>query len=184
MVPLSHSYTTIGKTIALTIWTFVGKVKSLIWQSDVILFRLSQRQIKPNSQLLPFYPVPPDSLAQGTALSFTQFPMPAAWNAFKIVFPSVPTWHQNTNDPPCQSSPHSYHHSLAKAFTTQGHQTVWKKVKVKSLNRVRLFVTPWTVAYQVPPSMGFSRQEYWSGVPFPSPGDLPKPGIEAGSPTL
>ena len=43
---------------------------------------------------------------------------------------------------------------------------------------------PWTVAYQVPPSMGFSRQEYWSGLPFPSPGDLPDPGIEPGSPTL
>ena len=47
---------------------------------------------------------------------------------------------------------------------------VWKwKVKVKSLSRVRLFVTPWTAAYQAPPSMGFSRQEYWSGVPLPSP---------------
>ena len=45
-------------------------------------------------------------------------------------------------------------------------------------------VTPWTVAYQVPPSMGFSRQECWSGLPFPSPGDLPDPGIEPGSPTL
>ena len=46
----------------------------------------------------------------------------------------------------------------------------WKwKVKVKSLSHVWLFVTPWTVAYQAPPSMGFSRQEYWSGVPFPSP---------------
>ena len=42
-------------------------------------------------------------------------------------------------------------------------------------------MTPWTVAYQVPPSMGFSRQEYWSGLPFPSPGDLPDPGIEPGS---
>ena len=50
--------------------------------------------------------------------------------------------------------------------------------KVSSLSRVRLFVTPWTVAYQAPPSMGFSRQEYWSGVPFLSPGDLPNPGIE------
>ena len=58
------------------------------------------------------------------------------------------------------------------------------KVKVKSLSRVRLFVTPWTVAYQGPPSMGFSRREYWSGLPFPSPGDLPNPGIEPGSPTL
>ena len=43
------------------------------------------------------------------------------------------------------------------------------KVKVKALSRVRLFVTPWTAAYQAPPSMGFSRQEYWSGVPLPSP---------------
>ena len=57
-------------------------------------------------------------------------------------------------------------------------------LKVKSLSRVRLFVTPWTVAYQVPPSMGFSRQECWSGLPFPSPGDLPDPGIEPGSPAL
>ena len=46
------------------------------------------------------------------------------------------------------------------------------KVKMKSLSRVRLFVTPWTVAYQAPPSMGFSRQEYWSGVPVPSPGHI------------
>ena len=46
----------------------------------------------------------------------------------------------------------------------------WKwKVKVKSLSCARLFVTPWTAAYQAPPSMGFSRQEYWSGLPLPSP---------------
>ena len=55
---------------------------------------------------------------------------------------------------------------------------------MKSLSRVRLFVTPWTVAFQAPPSMGFSRQECWSGLPFPSPGDLRDPGIEPGSPTL
>ena len=48
----------------------------------------------------------------------------------------------------------------------------WKwKVKVKSLSHVRLFVTPWTAAYQAPPSMGFSRQEYWSGVSLPSPSE-------------
>ena len=47
------------------------------------------------------------------------------------------------------------------------------KVKVKSLSCVRLFVTPWTVAYQAPLFMGFSRQQYWSGLPFPSPKDLP-----------
>ena len=57
-------------------------------------------------------------------------------------------------------------------------------MKVKSLSRVRLFETPWTVAYQASLSMGFSRQEYWSGLPFPSPGDLPDPGIERGFPTL
>ena len=56
--------------------------------------------------------------------------------------------------------------------------------KVKSLSRVRLFATPWTIAYQAPLSMGFSRQEYWSGLPFPSPRDLPNPGIKPGSPAL
>ena len=58
------------------------------------------------------------------------------------------------------------------------------KVKVKSLSPVQLFVTPWTVARQAPPSMRFSRQDYWSGLPLPSQGDLPNPGIELGSPVL
>ena len=57
-------------------------------------------------------------------------------------------------------------------------------MKVKSLSRVLLFSTPWTVADQAPPSMGFSSQEYWSGLPFPSPGDIPDPGIEPKSPVL
>ena len=52
------------------------------------------------------------------------------------------------------------------------------------LSRVQLFVTPWTVACQAPLSMGLSRQEYWSGLPFPTPGDLPNPGMELGSPAL
>ena len=55
---------------------------------------------------------------------------------------------------------------------------------MKSLSSVQLFVTPWTVAHQAPPSMEFSRQEYWSGLPFPSAGDPPNPGIEPRSPTL
>ena len=62
--------------------------------------------------------------------------------------------------------------------------TLVRKVKVKLLSHVRVFATPWTVAYQAPPSVGFSRQEYWSGLPFPSPGDLPEPSIESGSPSL
>ena len=49
---------------------------------------------------------------------------------------------------------------------------------------VSLFVTQWTVAYQAPLSVGFSRQEYWSGLPCPSPGDLPNPGIESRSPAF
>ena len=53
-----------------------------------------------------------------------------------------------------------------------------EKKKMKLLRRVQLFATPWTVAYQAPLSMEFSRQEYWSGVPLPSPGDLPDPGIK------
>ena len=59
-----------------------------------------------------------------------------------------------------------------------------KYIEVKSLSRVQLFATLWIVAYQTPLSMGFSRQEYWSGLPFPSPGDLPDPGIKLGSPAL
>ena len=54
---------------------------------------------------------------------------------------------------------------VAISFSSAGK---WK-VKVKSLSRVQLFTTPWTAVYQAPPSMGFSRQEYWSGVPSPSP---------------
>ena len=58
------------------------------------------------------------------------------------------------------------------------------EVKVKLLSRVRLFATLWTVAHPAPLPTGFSRQEYWSGLPFPSPGDLPDPGIEPRSPAL
>ena len=80
-------------------------------------------------------------------------------------------------------------HGVAKSQTWQRLSThtcclylaTWK---VKLLNHVWLFATPWTVAYQVPPSAGFSRQEYWSGMPLLSPGDLPNPGIEPRSPTL
>ena len=54
-------------------------------------------------------------------------------------------------------------------------------IEVKSLSHIQLFATLWTVAYQAPQSMEFSRQEYWSGLPFPSLGDLPDLGIEPGS---
>ena len=72
-----------------------------------------------------------------------------------------------------------YHWATGEALSQK-----MKWSEVKSLSCVWLFVTPWTVAHQAPLSMGFSRQEYWSGLPFPSPGDLPDPGIETGSPAL
>ena len=55
---------------------------------------------------------------------------------------------------------------------------------MKSLSHVQLFATPWTVGHQTPVSMVFPRQEYWSGLPFPSLEDLPDPGIEPGFPAL
>ena len=73
---------------------------------------------------------------------------------------------------------------LLTSCMCQALPKAYRQVKVNLLSRVRLFATPWTVAYQAPPSMGFSRQECWNGLPFPSPGDLPDPGIEPGSPAL
>ena len=58
------------------------------------------------------------------------------------------------------------------------------RLKVSSPSRVQLFVTPWTVARQAPLSMAFPRREYWSGLPFPPPGDLPDSAIKPGSPAL
>ena len=75
-----------------------------------------------------------------------------------------------------------FHCALFECLTHRIHEHSEKKMK--SLSCVRLFVTPWTIAYQASLSMGFSRQEYWSGLPFPSPGDLPHPGIEPRSPAL
>ena len=69
-------------------------------------------------------------------------------------------------------------------FVVPKKQTVAEKRKGKSLSHVQLFVTSLTIAYPASQSRGFSRQEYWSGLPFPSPGDLPDPGIEPRSPAL
>ena len=77
-------------------------------------------------------------------------------------------------DPTDSSPPGSPIPGILQARTLEwvaiSFSNAWKwKVKVKSFNRIRLLATPWTAAYQAPPSMGFSRQEYWSGVPLPSP---------------
>ena len=66
-------------------------------------------------------------------------------------------------------------HGVARVGYNWVTKLTYRPMKVKSLSRVRLFTTPWTVAHQAPPSMGFSRQEYWSGLPFPSPGESSRP---------
>ena len=83
---------------------------------------------------------------------------------------------------PCPSPTPRVHPNLCPS-SRWCHPTIIL-LKVKPLSCVRLFVTLWTVAYQASLSMGFSRQEYQSGLPFPSPGDLPEPGIEPTSPAL
>ena len=72
-----------------------------------------------------------------------------------------------------------------KFFLTIGVQLInVEEGEEKSLSRVRLFATPWTVVHQAPRSVGCSRYEYWTGLPFPSPGDFHDTGIESGSPAL
>ena len=75
-------------------------------------------------------------------------------------------------------------HHLPTIFCHPAYLTYKQSEEEVKRNRVCLFATPWTVAHQAPRSMGFSRHEYWSGLPFPSPGDLPYAGIEPGSPAL
>ena len=73
----------------------------------------------------------------------------------------------------------SRYRNVSKQRMLSVKSSVWK-----SFSCVRLFVTPWTVAHKTPLSTDFSRKEYWSGLPFPSPGDLPESGVEPRSPTL
>ena len=69
-------------------------------------------------------------------------------------------------------------------YISQNNAFTHLSLEVKSLSCVQLFATPWTAAYQAPRSMGFSRQEYWSGLPLPSSGDIPDSGMEPRSPIL
>ena len=96
--------------------------------------------------------------------------------------PGFPVHHQRPEF--AQTHDHRVDDAIHSDVTLLSSLYLLRVVKVKLLSHVRLFVTPWTVAYQAPQSMGFSRQEYWYGLPFLSPGDLPNAGIEPGSPTL
>ena len=107
-----------------------------------------------------------------------------AWNIFSNIelssaaaaaksLQSCPTLHDPMNCSPPGSSIHGILQARTLEWVAISFSNAWKwKVKVKSLSRVWLFTTPWTVVYQAPPSMGFSRKEYWSGVPLPSSSDL------------
>ena len=76
------------------------------------------------------------------------------------------------------------HYELIHIHSRKSGKLRKAKVKVLVTQSCLTLGTPWTVAHQGPLSMGFSRQEYWSGLPFPSPGDLPNPGIKPRSPAL
>ena len=83
---------------------------------------------------------------------------------------SCPTLYDPTDGSPPGSPVPGILQTRTLEWVAISFSNAWKwKVKVRSLSRVGLFTTPWTAAYQAPPSMGFSRQEYWSGVPLPSP---------------
>ena len=83
-----------------------------------------------------------------------------------------------------QRSPYGFHTASSCFWDTTSDGKRLCMCMVSHFSPVRLFVTPWTVAHRVPLSTGFPRQEYWSGLPFPSPGDLPAPGTEPASPAL
>ena len=83
-----------------------------------------------------------------------------------------------------QAKKHSFHPNSLKSLIPASTLKSKVQSEMKSLSRVRLFASPWTVAHQAPLSMEFSRQEYWSGLTFSSPGYLPNPGIEPRSPAL
>ena len=142
VVQLSHPYMTTGKTIVLTVQTFIGKVMSLLFNklSRFVIAFLPRRKHLLISWLQPLFAVILEA---------------------KKILPFCLPWSDEIG-------------CYVALFCE------W----VKSLSHVQLSATPWTVAHQAPLSMGFSRQEYWSGLPFPSPGDLPDPGIEPRSPAF
>ena len=143
---------TIGKTIALTIWTFVSKLMSLLFN---MLSRFVRALLLMSKHLLILWLQSPSAVIFMIAAKSLQ---------------SCPT----LCDPIDGSPPGSLIPGILQARTLEwvafSFSNAWKwKVKVKSLSRAQPSATPWTAAYQAPPSMWFPRQEYWSGVPLRSP---------------
>ena len=155
IVHLSHPYTTIGKTIALTRWTFVGKVMSLVF----IGHNFSSEEQAPFNFMAAVAICSDFGAPQikSVTVSTVFREVKGSWKKWYLEF-SVSISHQDTKGSCC------YCCLLVKSCPT--------------------LVTPWTVACQGPPSMGLTRQEYWRGLPFLSPGHLPSPEIELASPAL
>ena len=101
----------------------------------------------------------------------TQFNYESSYELYAAKLPqSCPTLRNPIDSSPLGSPVPGILQARTLEWATISFSNAWKwKVKVKSFSCVRLFVTPWTAAYQAPPSMGFSRQEYWNGLPWPSP---------------
>ena len=168
-----------------------GESVGAIWHSCVMAGR---------QKCYPFS-LPLDALCPWTVLCVSALEVNQIWDTGDVG--SIPRlgrfpWRKKWLPSPAFLPGESYGQRSLEGYSLWGHRKVrhdwtyihsfnWQKylkVKVKLLSRVRLVATPWTVAYQAPLSMGFSRQEHWSGLPFPSPDHLPNPGIEPRSPAL
>ena len=111
-----------------------------------------------------------EASAMSVPSSYSQVVSAAASAAASKSLQSCPTLCDPTDGSPPGSTFPGILQARTREWVSISFSNAWKwKVKVKSLSRVRLFSTPWTAAYKAPPSMGFSREEYWSGVPLPSP---------------
>ena len=185
MVQLLHPYTTTGKTIALT---FIGRVTSLLFH---MLSRLVIAFLPRSNHLLISWLQSPSAVIlepPGIKSLTVSIVSPSICHEVMGLDAMLLVFWMLSFKPAFSLSSVTFIKRLfsSSAFCHKGGviNDGEKKVKVKSLSHVRLFVTPCTVAHQAPPSMEFSRQEYWGGLPFPSPGDLPDPRIEPGSPAL
>ena len=140
------------------------------------------------TRLLHPWDYPGKSTGVGCHFLLQRFPL-AGYFTQGSVYMSIPISQSHPLLPHCVCIP-VLNICIIQEGVKKKRQWLWHRMKlggifeVKSLSCVRLFATAWTVAYKAPPSMGLSRQEYWSGLLFTSPEDLPNPGIESGSPTL
>ena len=151
----------------------IGSTAGTYWPQAVLSPRTSGVHQWPLSPLLALMPTPPllfTALVKvASVLIFLLYKVPYTTTTTKSL-QACPTLCDPTDGSPPGSAVPGSLQARTLEWVAISISNAWKwKVKVKSLSRVRLFVTPWTAAHQAPPSMGFSGQEYWSGLPLPSP---------------